>query len=207
MRICYKCGHLGHISKFCEKDRICLGCGNGHLKEDEDSRSCTLPKSCINCTGDHAATDFSCPALQKRKLINKIMAIENLPFLEAKRRATQSNTNLHHGQRSFDFPLLPTTGSSQGPSYADAAKTNIAGDGFRKDNATSALTASVKSMDSSMVSFLCEIVNWFRSNRDQEKLRDRIRNTVKLHFDIFSIPQSSQPPIKPVYTLINKEIP
>lgn len=96
VRICFKCGRIGHISKFCDEAKVCLSCSTTHLKEGKDSKFCINTKTCINCNGNHSSIDSSCPEFQKRKEINKIMATENIPYLEAKRKieGNSSATNL-----------------------------------------------------------------------------------------------------------------
>lgn len=94
------------------------------------------------------------------------MALENLLFLEAKRKATQSSNGPFAAQGGGDFLPLPTTGASQGPTYSNVVKTNTVKGGNRNDNNFNMLNVSVKFMDSNMISFLCEVIDWFRSDND-----------------------------------------
>lgn len=81
VRLCFKCGLIGHLSKFCNRNQCCLTCANHHPRDPQ----CALPPKCINCDGSHRTLDRSCPAYVKRNDIAKIMARNNLSYLEAAR--------------------------------------------------------------------------------------------------------------------------
>nr|XP_012231351.1 PREDICTED: uncharacterized protein LOC105677355 [Linepithema humile] len=121
VRICYNCGRLGHISKTCKSERVCLTCGISYLSKEEDFKSCTAAKKCVNCGGNHISSDFSCPALVKRRLINRIMAEENIPFLEARRKSERVNHSCN-SKNSYgsDFPRLSSPMSPRDSTFADA---------------------------------------------------------------------------------------
>lgn len=51
VRRCFKCGQIGHISKYCEKSEACLTCAGPHVSSKESP--CSLPKKCINCGNPH----------------------------------------------------------------------------------------------------------------------------------------------------------
>lgn len=89
VRLCFKCGRIGHISKFCERPEACLMCGGDHRLSREEP--CSRGKKCINCEGPHSTMDRSCPVLKKQMEIAKVMAYDNLPFIEA-RLLVEKNT-------------------------------------------------------------------------------------------------------------------
>lgn len=58
---CENCLHFGHVSRQCRTKIRCKNCGDKH-----DTSSCTyIPPNntpfCINCQGNHTATDKNCP--------------------------------------------------------------------------------------------------------------------------------------------------
>lgn len=66
---CYKCGMFGHGATYCDRNVICLTCGENHLTKDcplDQSDSHVIFK-CANCSAknlpaNHKATDGNCPA-------------------------------------------------------------------------------------------------------------------------------------------------
>lgn len=100
VRVCYKCGTFGHISKWCNKIERCLICAGDHTSTRE--KPCNENQQCINCRGSHSTMNRACPVLNKQKEIARVMAIDNLPFLEA-RKLVEHNSNTDH--RSFEKSL------------------------------------------------------------------------------------------------------
>lgn len=83
VKLCFKCGQLGHISKTCSRPEICLNCSNNHPKEKD--KPCNEKSKCVNCGQDHKVFDRNCPALKRKREITSIMAHKNIPFFEARR--------------------------------------------------------------------------------------------------------------------------
>ena len=55
---CYRCYQFGHIARLCpdQENQTCRDCGGRH-----HFSSCTRrTKKCVNCGGEHAATDPVC---------------------------------------------------------------------------------------------------------------------------------------------------
>ena len=68
---CYKCQKFGHTKFNCRKNEVCNKCG----KEDHtDSQECTNEVKCVNCQGNHASNDKTCPKWnqgRKRSFIHR----------------------------------------------------------------------------------------------------------------------------------------
>jgi hypothetical protein len=95
---CKNCGYLDHWTSDCSTDPLCLTCGD-LLK---DHVVCTQAAACINCGGDHSATDKKeCHTLKKKindmtqKRINQIINGQplNKPF-DPSNSSTKSTTAL-----------------------------------------------------------------------------------------------------------------
>ena len=54
---CYKCQKFGHTKLNCRKNEVCNKCGKDHT----DSQECTNEVKCVNCQGNHAFNDKTCP--------------------------------------------------------------------------------------------------------------------------------------------------
>ncbi|XP_070529915.1 uncharacterized protein [Cardiocondyla obscurior] len=177
VRLCYKCGHLGHISKFCEKPETCLNCGGAHLSSKDNP--CSMPASCINCKGHHGTLHKGCPAYVKQLEIHKIMAVDNLPFLEA-RKLRESNIKepqTFNLQKSLsNFPLLP-----EKPTNRSVATTSS---WFRNADFSIDHLAKERRRGDPKISFnpnLFGICNEIMAAPECETLIDRIRRTIDLH--------------------------
>lgn len=85
---CRNCGRIGHPTKYCKSEKMCLDCGIVNHKNTEDEK-CTNTKSCINCkenklqTYDHSIFDRNCPTFIKNKEIQAIRTIEKTSLKEA----------------------------------------------------------------------------------------------------------------------------
>ena len=80
----YKCGKLGHTSKWCHaKETKCLNCGGSH-EFNKDSPCKEVPK-CLICGGNHHTLNKECQAFKNSVEINKKMTLDNLSYLEAKK--------------------------------------------------------------------------------------------------------------------------
>ncbi|KYN03202.1 Nucleic-acid-binding protein from mobile element jockey [Cyphomyrmex costatus] len=112
VRLCFKCGRTGHISKFCDKPEACLNCSGDHRSSKE--APCSLEKKCVNCGGPYSTMDRSCPVFVKHTEIAKVMAYENLPFLEARTSVEKriGPVNPPPLRSPGDFPRLVRTDPS-----------------------------------------------------------------------------------------------
>lgn len=112
VRMCYKCGLFGHISKFCEREEKCLSCGGP--KHADSNTPCSAVKNCINCKGTHGTNDRTCPLYKRHASIAKVMAFDNLPYFQAKEvvikeeRKGAALTNTPPPKTLRDFPMLPS---------------------------------------------------------------------------------------------------
>lgn len=83
VRKCQNCSRLGHSTFACRSQPSCAKCSAAHHTSTcNDTNAST---NCINCGGDHEAFSLICPALEKFKIINTIMAFTNCNMLRAKK--------------------------------------------------------------------------------------------------------------------------
>ena len=78
---CYKCQKYGHGSKGCKRAQVCSKCGS----EEHEDAACDEPPSCVNCAGDHAASDKNCPVWVQEREIQKIRVEKNISFADARK--------------------------------------------------------------------------------------------------------------------------
>ncbi|GFS27743.1 nucleic-acid-binding protein from mobile element jockey [Elysia marginata] len=78
---CFKCHRYGHGSERCRRqEAICARSGRtGHKVEE-----CPNDPCCINCGGDHAASDRNCPKFQEEKAILNYRAHHGGTFQQAR---------------------------------------------------------------------------------------------------------------------------
>lgn len=102
-RFCDNCGFYGHLKEKCnrKKDEYCRNCfTKGHATCEK-----TFCKHCKK--SDHSARDETCPEIKRQEKINRIMAINNIGFNEAKKYIRQ-DTNYYTQLEDFQqFPQLP----------------------------------------------------------------------------------------------------
>ena len=80
---CYKCQKFGHTKLNCRKNEVCNKCG----KEDHtDSEECTNEAKCVNCQGNHASNDKTCPKWKEEKEIQRIKAERGISYTDAKKQ-------------------------------------------------------------------------------------------------------------------------
>ena len=80
---CYKCQKFGHTKFNCRKNEVCHKCG----KEDHtDSQECTNEAKCVNCQGNHASNDKTCPKWKEKKEIQRIKAERGISNTDAKKQ-------------------------------------------------------------------------------------------------------------------------
>ena len=80
---CYKCQKFGHTKFNCRKNEVCNKCG----KEDHtDSEECTNEAKCVNCQGNHASNDKTCPKWKEEKEIQRIKAERGISYTDAKKQ-------------------------------------------------------------------------------------------------------------------------
>ncbi|XP_023238565.1 uncharacterized protein LOC111637319 [Centruroides sculpturatus] len=83
---CFKCQRFGHSQISCQGKSICAQCGT----EGHDSTECITTPCCVNCKNAHPAYSQKCLAWQREKEIQRVKAINNIPYPEARRMVTQS---------------------------------------------------------------------------------------------------------------------
>lgn len=112
VRRCFRCGRIGHISKCCEAQHRYLICSEAHQIEKDKDKRCTKENKYINCSGDHSTLDRTCPKFQFSAEINKIMALDNISFIEARKTVLAwHNPHIRNTEESdlINFPILRGT--------------------------------------------------------------------------------------------------
>ena len=80
---CYKCQKFGHTKFNCRKNEVCNKCGQ---EDHTDSQECKNEAKCVNCQGNHASNDKSCPKWKEEKDIQRIKAERGISYTEAKKQ-------------------------------------------------------------------------------------------------------------------------
>lgn len=78
---CFTCCRFGHTKNICRSKPRCAKCGDNHSSED-----CIIDPSeykCLSCSGNHLATNRSCPEHIRQKNIKIEMAEKSLSYIEA----------------------------------------------------------------------------------------------------------------------------
>ncbi|XP_047998863.1 uncharacterized protein LOC125236190 [Leguminivora glycinivorella] len=70
---CQRCQGFRHSAAECLREYRCVHCARPH-----PSKNCNRPydiPTCANCSGPHAANDFSCPAMRREEIAKKGMVL------------------------------------------------------------------------------------------------------------------------------------
>ncbi|XP_039305874.1 uncharacterized protein LOC113003760 [Solenopsis invicta] len=170
IRVCFKCGRIGHVSKFCENPAACLTCAGDHQSREEP---CSAAKNCVNCGRGHNTLDRECPAYKKHQEIAKVMAYDNLPFLEAQSLVERDYDGLvrkvHDYKTLKDLLLFPSKGVNRRMTQ-----------GSMEEN-TSYRLEVLKKTKGGVRDQLSNIAEIILSDPDVEILCERIKKTIDLH--------------------------
>ena len=74
---------IGHTKFNCRKNKVCNKCGQ---EDHTDSQECKNEAKCVNCQGNHASNDKSCPKWKEEKDIQRIKAEREISYTEAKKQ-------------------------------------------------------------------------------------------------------------------------
>ena len=80
---CYKCQKFGHTKFNCRKNEVCTKCGQ---EDHTDHQECKNEAKCVNCQGNHASNDKSCPKWKEEKEIQRIKTERGITYTEAKKQ-------------------------------------------------------------------------------------------------------------------------
>ncbi|XP_071580666.1 uncharacterized protein [Temnothorax nylanderi] len=79
VRQCFNCFRFGHTKIACKSETRCIICG------DKAHGQCDKTERCCNCGDQHRSTFRGCPAFEKTRNINVVMAHKNVSFHRARR--------------------------------------------------------------------------------------------------------------------------
>lgn len=128
--LCFSCYRFGHLRSQCKGRARCLYCGDEEHANNEACPKKDNPPVCINCKGNHRASNFNCPEYALQRQIRELAATENISLLDANNRVrrqwrkTDPNINDNLINDNFgnynlrNFPHLPN--SFQVPVFNEA---------------------------------------------------------------------------------------
>lgn len=188
IRQCYRCGKIGHISRFCKEEEKCLTCGES---KHEESLGCSKPPKCRNCQGAHRTIYKDCEEIIKAKEISKIMAYENLPFIQTRRKYEgRSSVMSSAPTRTIEnFPQLNSRTQTQVQenvtlssftSQKWGAKSNSSAEKVRK-YLKELKTPRVEEVSQASKEEISNLVEIIKNIPDQESFWQRIWKTAELH--------------------------
>ena len=99
---CFSCFKFGHTLKSYRGKKRCIMCGEELYTEACASNT----PSCANCQVIHKSINPQCPVYQQYSHINKIMAHDNFPFIDARRLVMKPLEGPYRTME--DFPELQT---------------------------------------------------------------------------------------------------
>ncbi|XP_050667747.1 uncharacterized protein LOC126967331 [Leptidea sinapis] len=112
---CLNCCRFGHIKTVCRSNPRCYKCTQAHAGSSCDTTE--KDAICINCSGQHFATNKECPELGRQKTIKIIMSQENISYEEASNRCPKvmrpyseilRNPSVSHNYSSAHMSQTPT---------------------------------------------------------------------------------------------------
>ena len=78
---CHKCQKFGHTKFSCRKNEVCNKCG-----KETDSQECMNEAKCVNCQGNHASNDKTCPKWKDENEIQRIKVESGISYTDAKKQ-------------------------------------------------------------------------------------------------------------------------
>lgn len=160
---------MGHTSKGCSAEQeMCLNCGIPHQISTENS--CRSSPKYINCNEDHHTLSRECPTFKQNVEINKVMSIDNISYMEARRIVLKSRSinnktrNLLEDQSNFLFLSHNSMDSTR--SFAEISRLQ---------------TPSSTVSSSTRMEMMTDLFKRISTAPDQELLLQRLQNTINLH--------------------------
>ncbi|XP_024085599.1 uncharacterized protein LOC112128058 [Cimex lectularius] len=108
LRQCRKCFRFNHFQDQCKGKQKCETCGLAH----DDNTPCSNVARCVNCSGNHKASDRNCPEY------NRIMEIKRKKVVSSTLYSTVTSNKYNLLANLSDFPNLDS------PNVKDQSKKN-----------------------------------------------------------------------------------
>jgi len=106
VKICFSCYRIGYISKACRGKPRCIFCGKDVHDPKDPCSNRNNSSCCINCKGDpHLISSHDCSVVARHKLILSLVAAENIPLIDARRKiqGTSISTDTRYDFTNFLF--------------------------------------------------------------------------------------------------------
>jgi hypothetical protein len=118
---CFKCCRYGHTKTLCRSNPRCFKCGEEHLGE-----TCHIEiqnTKCVNCAGNHSATNRICPEFVRQNIIKKNMTEQNISYTEASKLTFSKGKSYADATNSFPAPQSRNPQTSSHPQSLSHTKT------------------------------------------------------------------------------------
>lgn len=105
--MCKNCHRYGHKMENCKSKSRCEKCSQIH---DESATQCSNNVKCLHCrSSNHRTTDPGCPAREREAGIKRMMAKQNLTYVEARELVPTvlSSNKYELLATTEDFPTIP----------------------------------------------------------------------------------------------------
>lgn len=120
--MCMNCCRFGHVKLQCRSKPRCFKCAKDHRGD-----SCDVVENnstCIHCSGNHFASNRTCPELDRQKNIKNLMTKNGISYQEASLNFPRSVRSFAEVSQSIFSPLSPPSQASV-PSSAPTSRSYV----------------------------------------------------------------------------------